>query len=68
MRSSTVGVPMKYRPPESFEESSTCQTPTPAVRKQPSSNSCAVISKRGAKTMYILRQSLIGTVRLSLSI
>ena len=38
------GVPMKYRPPVSFEVSSTLhvvsEAPTPAVRKQPSWSSC----------------------------
>ena len=61
---------MKYRPPVSFEVSSTVhvvsEVPTPAVRKQPSWRSCSTFSNRGAKTMYIFRQSLIGTTAPSL--
>src|ERR1035437_5942097 len=71
MRSSRFGVPMRYRPPVSCEESSTVHAvlvaPTPAVRKQPSWRSCSTFSNRGANTMYILRQSLIGTTAPSLS-
>src|SRR5450759_1548096 len=71
MRSSKVGVPTKYRPPVSFEVSSTVhvvlEVPTPAVRKQPSWRSCSTFSNRGAKTMYIFRQSPIGTTAPSLS-
>ena len=38
-----------------------------AARKHPSSNASSMISNRGAKTMYIFRQSLIGTTAPSLS-
>src|ERR1035437_8467804 len=71
MRSSRLGVPMKYRPPVSFDVSSTAhvvlEVPTPAVRKHPSWRSCSTFSNRGAKTMYIFRQSPIGTTAPSLS-
>ena len=44
-RSSLVGVADEVPPSREFDASSTCQTvspvPTPAVRKQPSSNSCS---------------------------
>src|SRR5437867_1973870 len=70
MRSSLVAVPMKYRPPVSFDVSSTVhvvsEAPTPVVRKHPSLRSCSTFSNRGAKTMYIFRQSLIGTTAPSL--
>ena len=60
-RSSFAASPMKYRPPVSPAPLSTLQVvspgPTPAVRKHPSSNACSTISNRGAKTMYIFRQS-----------
>ena len=65
MRSTPVGVPMKYRPPVSFEVSSTVhvvsEVLTPAVRKHPSCTSCSTFSNRGAETIHIFRQSLIGT-------
>ena len=63
-RSSVVASPMKYRPPVSPAPLSTLQVvspgPTPAVRKHPSSSASSTISNRGAKTMYIFRQSAVG--------
>ena len=65
MRSTPIGVPMKYRPPVSFDASSNfhvvSDVPTPAVRKHPFWRSCSTFSNRGAKTIHIFRQSLIGT-------
>ena len=71
-RSSLVASPMKYRPPVNAAPLSTLQIvspgPTPAVRKQPSSSASSTISNRGANTMYIFRQSTVGTVWLFLSV
>ena len=54
-RSSLAASPMKYRPPVSFDVSSTVHVVaaafTPADRKQPSCNSDSATSNRGAKTM-----------------
>lgn len=72
MRSSFWSSPMKYRPPVRLAPLSTLQVVSPgltgAVRKHPSANASSTISNLGAKTMYIFRQSCVGTGWLFLSV
>src|SRR5512142_2943950 len=72
MRSSLEASPMKYRPPVRLAPLSTLHVvspgPTSAVRKHPSLSDSSTISNRGAKTMYIFRQSAAENVPPFLSV